>query len=106
MGLGIRAIPCKCSPVEPSPSCPNRFEYPRDYIDGKAVGIRECPNRFDDSELWPAIRTALWEIKDWDRVLGFYGVPVSHLSVWVYDLLSLAFDARDRYHAHKAEKES
>lgn len=103
--LGIGYAPCGCTGEAPDPKCRNKFSYVRDWVGGQPVTIRECPNRLDDSELWPDIRTALWEVKDWDKVLGFYGVPVIHLSVPVYNMLQMSFNAKERYHSQKNSKE-
>ena len=103
--MGIGYAPCKCTEEESDPHCRNSFSYVRDWVGGQPVVIRECPRKLEDSELWSDIRVALWEVKDWDKVLGFYGVPVIHLSVPVYNMLQLSFNARDRYHSQKAEKE-
>jgi hypothetical protein len=105
IGLGVGYGPCGCTPDLADPNCYNRYSYVRDWIGGKPETIRECPRRFDDRELWQDVKVALFEVKSWENVQGFYGVPVVHLSPIVYNMLRLSFDARDRYHGQKAEKE-
>ena len=103
--LGIGYSPCLCTSETEDPNCKNKFAYVRDWVGKKPITIRECPNKFDDSDIWPQIQTALWEVKDWDKVLGFYGVPVVHLSLLRYNMIKMSCEARDRYHAQKYQKE-
>jgi hypothetical protein len=106
VSLGIGASKCGCSAEASDPKCRNRSAYVIDFEDKKPVALKECPNRFDDAELWAAIHFALNKVGSWDKVLGFYGVPVALLSEPVYHLLDLIFAARDRYQAQKALRES
>jgi hypothetical protein len=106
VSLGIGTVKCGCSAESSDSRCRNRSTYIRDFIDQKPVTLKECPNRFDDAALWAAIHFTLNKVGSWDKVLGFYGIPVALLSEPVYSLMELIFAARDRYQAQKALRES
>ena len=105
--MGIGCSPCGCTPEKEHPGCRNwRSTYVIDWADKKPVTLRECPNRFDDGELWEVIYAALYRLKDLERSLSFYGIPEQHLAEPVHSLLEEVYAARDRYRTQKEERES
>lgn len=106
--LGIGFGKCKCTPEEASPSCRNRSTYVIDCVDGKLITLQECPNRFDDRELWRDIHFVLYTLKDWQGAASFLGnnLGLMHMSYTHYLFYEACFAARDRYQAQKASKEA
>ena len=106
VSLGIGFSKCGCSPDAPAKNCRNRSTYVIDYQGGKPVTLKECPNRFDDAELWRDIHFALYVAKDWQGLATFAGpaIPPMLFSPEHYDFFEACFAARDRYQQQKADK--
>lgn len=102
--LGIGASKCGCTEWTQDPKCRNKGLYVVDWADNKPVTLRECPNRFDDSEHWENLWVALYGLKEMEKAYSFYGVPVAHIAYPVKEELDRIFLARDRYQAQRASK--
>ncbi len=107
VSMQTKYFDCQCTPESIDPKCHNtRTDYVIDFVDGKLVRLKECPRRFDDSELWRGLYVACYRLKDMDRCLPFYGIPEAFVVEPVYQLLELMLQARERYQAQKAHMES
>jgi len=104
--INIAFNKCSCTEGYSDPNCKNRFSYKIDYIDGEAITLKECPNKFNDFELWNNIYIALNEIKSIDKVNSFYGIPFIELPNNIYCFLNSVFAAKERYNQDKQDSES